>query len=98
MKFLLGIPAILIGVGLLIFSLMTWTQLRNAATDPAPNPADYPLLEFMTPDPAPGVPPKPAELAQKIRLRLIAVGGFGLFLAAAGGVACLGTKKDLEAK
>jgi hypothetical protein len=82
---------------MLAFSLMGWVQLHRVATDPKPDPTDYPLLELLTPEPEAGSPPpRPVELAQKIRGTLYSVGGFGLVLVVAGGVACFGGKKSPE--
>ena len=88
-KLLIGIPAVVLGLGLLAFSVMGWTQLRSAATHPNPDPTDYPLLKLITPDPVAGASPlRPADLARKISYTLYSVGGVGLLLVAAGGVAC----------
>ena len=90
MKYLIGVPTIVLGLALLAFSVMGWTQLRSAATHPNPDPADYPLLELVTSKAAAGAPPpRPADLARKISFTLYSIGGVGLLLTAAGGVACL---------
>lgn len=93
MKYLTGIPLIVMGLGLLAFSLIVWSQLRSAATDPNPDLADYSLLQMMTPEPAPSTPPpRPAELAQQITFRVYAIGGSGLVLVAIGGIVCVSVK------
>lgn len=97
MRLLIGVPSILLGVALLAFSLVGMSQLRGVATDPHPVPADYPLLQLMTPEAAPGAPPvKPVELAGKIRRSLFIAGGVGLLLTVAGAVTCLAPKKNPE--
>lgn len=89
-KFLIGIPTVVLGLGLLAFSVMGSTQLRSAATHPSPDPADYPLLKLITPEPAASAPPlRPADQARRISFTLFSVGGVGLLVIAAGGVACL---------
>lgn len=97
MKQLIGIPALVLGLAMLAFSVMGWTQLRSAATHPSPDPADYPLLQLMMSEPeAGGPPPRPAELARNISFTLYSVGGVGLLLVIAGGVVCFGAKKSPE--
>lgn len=99
MKYAVGVLAIVFGIGLLGGSLYGWHRLRIAGTDPSLEAADHPLVEFMmnfaAPAPKPSIlPPHPADLSDKIKFYLMAVGGTGLMLLVGGGVVCLRPRKE----
>lgn len=86
----LGVSAGLLGVAMLIFAVMAWLELRNAATSPiAPPDTSMPLTriiypEFFEPATAGTTPAKPAELAQAVQTRIFIIGGGSLALIVVG--------------
>jgi hypothetical protein len=84
----LGVFVGLLGLAIIVFSVMTWSELRNAATSElAPTADSMPLTSFLCPDffkplNAGGKAAKPAELAQAALIRIYIIGGgsFALFV------------------
>lgn len=85
----LGVFAGLLGLVMIVFTVMTWRELRSAATSElAPTADSMPLTRFAYPKffeagNAGGKPAKPAELAQAAFNRIYIIGGgsFALFVA-----------------
>lgn len=86
----LGVSAGLLGVAMLIFAVMAWLELRNAATSPiAPPDSSMPLTRIVYPElfdaaTAGTTPAKPAELAQAVQTRIFIIGGGSLALIVVG--------------
>lgn len=88
----LGGLAGLLGLALLVFAVMTWRELRRAATSElAPNADSMPLTRLVCPEffdagNAGDKPAKPAELARATLNRIYIIGGGSLALVVVGGV------------
>lgn len=80
----------LLGLAMIVFAVMSWRELRNAATSElAPTADSMPLTQFVYPDlfkplNAGGKAAKPAELAQAAFNRIYIIGGGSFALIVAG--------------
>jgi hypothetical protein len=89
---ILGAIVGLLGVAMIVFAVMTWRELRNAATSElAPTADSMPLTRFVYPEffkplNAGGKPAKPAELAQAAFNRIYIIAGVSFALIVAGTV------------
>ena len=87
---LLAVSVGLLGFAMSVFAVMTWRELRSAATSElAPAADSLPLTTFVYPDfaipaNAGGQAAKPAELAQAAFNRIYIIGGGSLVLIVAG--------------
>ncbi len=91
-----GVCAGLLGLTLIVFAVMTWRELRRAATSElAPTAASMPLTRFVYPNlfvagnagntgNAGAKPAKPSELAQAALNRIYLIGGGSFALAVVG--------------
>lgn len=83
---LVGAIAVLIGLVTVVFAIMTWRELRAAATSElAPTADSMPLTRVVYPelfelDEAEAQAVKPAELAQSVFNRIYMIGGASLAL------------------
>lgn len=86
----LGVFAGLLGLAMMVFAVLTWRELRNAATSElAPTADSMPLTRFVYPrlfdaGNAGARPAKPAELAQAAFNRIYIIGGGSVALIVAG--------------
>ena len=88
-----GVCAGLLGLALFVFAVMTWRELRRAATSElAPTAASMPFTRFVYPNlfvagnagAKSAKPAKPSELAQAALNRIYLIGGGSFALAVAG--------------
>jgi len=85
----LGVFAGLLGLAMIVFAVMTWLELRSAATSLAPTADSMPLTRFVYPEffdagNSGAKPAKPAELAQAAFNRIYIIGGGSFALVVAG--------------
>lgn len=86
----LGVFAALLGLVMIVFAVMTWRELWNAATSElAPTAGSMPLTRFVYPGffdagNAGTKPAKPAELARAAFNRIYIIGGGSFALVVAG--------------
>ena len=90
----LGVFVGLLGLATIVFAIMTWRELRSAATSElAPTGDSMPLTRTVYPElfdagNAEATPAKPAELAQAASNRIYIIGG-GSFALVVAGIAML---------